>query len=70
MEAKKLDFVFVDQPVKVRIYADEATNSTRTQVSGLDLSQPLSLAQIEGLKELFERVAYDAERMDWRLANE
>lgn len=63
-EPKKLDFELKGQPVKARIYVHEPTASTKVEISGVDLSQPLNYTQLYALRELVSDLMLEAELME------
>ena len=58
-ETKKLDFMFMGQPVKLRLY--EENGQAMAQISGLDLSQPMTVSRLSNLMEFFADVSMEAE---------
>lgn len=50
-QPKTLSYTFRGQPLEVRMWSEDGR--ARVQLVGLDLSQPLTLPQLEGLGDLF-----------------
>lgn len=60
--AKKQEFLVLGHPVKVRIYGDG--NEAFAEISGFNLSAPLTSCQLEDLADWLKRVAFDVERFE------
>ncbi len=63
-EARKLDFVFKREPVKVRVYAVPNLGSAKAEISGIDLSAPMNITQLHDLKEIIENAISEVEEME------
>ena len=57
----KLDFTFKGQPVKVRLYHDPDTGRGMAQITGLDLSEPMTIDRLTSFMEFFADISMEAE---------
>lgn len=57
---QKLDFTFKGQPVKVRLYLTD-TGRGMAQITGLDLSEPMTIDRLNSFMEFFADISMEAE---------